>query len=201
MRRSTTSSGAASRKPAPTESCRRSAIRWMSEKRDLDQHASDPRTHQRLDRSRLRSGSSGLLLRPSDRDSDAAMDRLRAEAFRHQDARRGADDDPGARLHLAHLVHAMTSAGRYAGALIATVAVAAARPRGRAVITIRRPSAAGCSTGSIPTPSMWERPSGKPRTLVSCRHAPRSRSWTCSPSSAYRQRCEASASAGTRLTR
>ena len=42
----------------------------------------------------------------------------------------GSHDGYGAGLHLAHLGHAMTSAGRYAGALIATVAVAAAPAAG-----------------------------------------------------------------------
>ncbi len=48
-----------------------------------------------------------LLLRSRDRNPDAALDRLRRQALRHQDAEGGADDDAGARLHLAHLVHAL----------------------------------------------------------------------------------------------
>ena len=40
------------------------------------------------------------------RNPDAALDRLRRQVLRHQDAAGSADDDAGARLHVADLVHA-----------------------------------------------------------------------------------------------
>ena len=46
------------------------------------------------------------LLRARARDPDAALDRLRRQAPRREDAARGADVGAGARLHLADLVHA-----------------------------------------------------------------------------------------------
>ena len=46
------------------------------------------------------------LLRTRDRNPDAALDRIRCESLRCQGAGRRADDDTGARLHLADLVHA-----------------------------------------------------------------------------------------------
>ena len=47
-----------------------------------------------------------LLLRPRDRDPDAALDRLRRQVLRRHHAEGGADDHAGAGLHLADLVHA-----------------------------------------------------------------------------------------------
>ena len=73
---------------------------------DLDQHHRRPRADRGLDRPRLRPGARGLLLRQGHRDPDPALDRLRGAALRRRDARRRADDHPGARLHLADLVHA-----------------------------------------------------------------------------------------------
>ena len=54
--------------------------------RDLDQHHRRNRADRRVERSGLRSGAARLLLRPRDRDPDAALDRLRREIFRRQDA-------------------------------------------------------------------------------------------------------------------
>ncbi len=48
-----------------------------------------------------------VLLRARDRNSDAALDRLRREILRRQNAQRSPDDDNGARLHVADLVHAL----------------------------------------------------------------------------------------------
>ena len=76
--------------------------------RDLDQHHRRAGADHRLEGPGLRPGAAGVLLRPRARDPDAALDRLRREALRHQ-APAGHDDDaPGARLHLADLVHAVT---------------------------------------------------------------------------------------------
>jgi hypothetical protein len=50
---------------------------------------------------------SGLLLRPGDRDSDPALDRVRCETVRGQAAAGHRHDRHRARLHLAHLVHAV----------------------------------------------------------------------------------------------
>ena len=49
----------------------------------------------------LRREATRLLLRSRDRDSDAALDGLRREAFRREDAEGSPDDDDRARLHLA----------------------------------------------------------------------------------------------------
>ena len=54
----------------------------------------------------LRSGAARVLLRPRARDPDAALDRVRRQALQGEDGRQGADDDAGARLHVADLVHA-----------------------------------------------------------------------------------------------
>ena len=50
-----------------------------------------------------------VLLRARHRDPDPALDGLRREEVRGEDAGRRADDDDGARLHLADLVHARVS--------------------------------------------------------------------------------------------
>ena len=47
-----------------------------------------------------------VLLRACDPDPVTALDGLRPEAFRHQDARRRSDDGDRPRLHLANLVYA-----------------------------------------------------------------------------------------------
>jgi len=47
-----------------------------------------------------------LLLRARDRDPEAALDRLRPEVLRHQDARGHEADGAGPGLHLPDLVHA-----------------------------------------------------------------------------------------------
>ena len=62
----------------------------------------------------------GLLLRQGHRDPDPALDRLRGAALRPDDDRRRADDHPGARLHLADLVHSrrMNRVLPLAGALL-----------------------------------------------------------------------------------
>ena len=73
---------------------------------DLDQHDRRLRADRGLDGPGLRSRAARLLLRPRDRDPDAALDRLRRQALRRQDAAGGADVDAGARLHVADLVHA-----------------------------------------------------------------------------------------------
>ena len=64
--------------------------------------------NQRLDRPGFRCDAARLLLRSCHRDSDAALDRLRGEAFRDHYVGRRSDDNPGARLHLADLVHAVS---------------------------------------------------------------------------------------------
>ncbi len=63
-----------------------------------------PELAHHLDRSGFRRATAGLLLRARHRDPDAALDRVRGAALRHQDAAGGADDDAGARVHLADLV-------------------------------------------------------------------------------------------------
>ena len=55
----------------------------------------------------LRSDPARVLLRARHRNPDAALDRVRREIFRHQDAPRSADDDDRARLYVADLVHAL----------------------------------------------------------------------------------------------
>ena len=59
-----------------------------------------------LDRSGFRPDAARVLLRPRHRNPDAALDRLRRGAVRHQDAAGSADETPGARLDLVDLVHA-----------------------------------------------------------------------------------------------
>ena len=60
----------------------------------------------------LRSVAARLLLRARDRNPDAALDGLRPEALRHQDAARGPDDRHRTRLYLTDLVHALTRNGK-----------------------------------------------------------------------------------------
>ena len=59
-----------------------------------------------LEGSSLRSQPPGGLLRARARDPDAALDRLRRQALQREDAQGSADDDAGARVHVADLVHA-----------------------------------------------------------------------------------------------
>ena len=67
-------------------------------------------------RSGLRSEPARLLLRPGDRDPDAALDRLRREAVRDHASARHRHDHHGARLHLADLVHTgMIDPGTFSG--------------------------------------------------------------------------------------
>ncbi len=73
--------------------------------RDMDQHDRRAGTDRRLDRPGVRSGAARLLLRPRARNPDAALDRLRRQIFRRQDAAGSRDGDAGARLHVADLVH------------------------------------------------------------------------------------------------
>ncbi len=76
--------------------------------RDVDQHHRRAGADHGLEGPGLRPGAAGVLLRAGARDPDAALDRLRREALRDQ-APPGHDDDaPGAGLHLADLVHAVT---------------------------------------------------------------------------------------------
>ncbi len=81
--------------------------------RDLDQHHRRSGAERRLDGSRLRSVGAGLLLRARHRDSDAALDGVRRRPLRHHDAAGGPDEAPGARLGLAHLVHARAVARNF----------------------------------------------------------------------------------------
>ncbi len=74
--------------------------------RDLDQHHRRNRADRGVERSGIRSGAARFLLRARDRDPDAALDRLRREIFRRQDAKGSADDHHRARLHFADLVYA-----------------------------------------------------------------------------------------------
>ena len=64
------------------------------------------RAEDRVDRSRIRSERSRLLLRPRARDPDAALDDDPGGAARHRAARRRARHAPGARVEFADLVHA-----------------------------------------------------------------------------------------------
>ena len=74
--------------------------------RDLDQHHRRARVDRGVERPGLRSLAPRLLLWPRHRNPDAALDRLRREILRHQDAQGSHDDRHRARLHLADLVHA-----------------------------------------------------------------------------------------------
>ncbi len=127
--------------------------------RDLHQHDRGAGADHRVEGSGLRSVAAGLLLRAGPRDPDAALDRLRRQVLRDQDAARGADDAAGAGVHLADLVHAVTTgAFRCAGC------------------------ASRCSTSSWPgrrsSPSGGRGASPWPRgTSGSWSARPRSRAW------------------------
>jgi hypothetical protein len=69
---------------------------------DRGRHADGP-----LEGPQIRSEAARLLLRARHRDPHPAMDGLRREAFRDHDVRGSHDDDSGAGLHLADLVHAV----------------------------------------------------------------------------------------------
>ena len=90
---------------------------------DVDQHDRRARADHRVARSRVRSEAARRLLRARDRDPDATLDRVRRKALRRQGAEGGADDDAGARVYLADLVHAgmkKVSAALIASALAAS---------------------------------------------------------------------------------
>ena len=57
-----------------------------------------------MEGSGFRSSPARVLLCPGHRDTNTALDGLRGKAVQHRDVGRGADDDPGARLHFADLV-------------------------------------------------------------------------------------------------
>ena len=67
----------------------------------------------------VRSRRARLLLRTRARNSHAALDDLRRQILRRETAGRRAGLDPGARLHLADLVHAVKRLLSYAGLLVA----------------------------------------------------------------------------------
>ena len=74
---------------------------------DLDQHHRRLRADRGVEGPAVRSQAARRLLRACARDPDAALDRVRRRSLQREDGARGADDDPGARLHLADLVHAV----------------------------------------------------------------------------------------------
>ena len=106
MKRSTTSPGPASRKPGADGKVPPVGNTVDVAERDLDQHDRRARTDRGVEGPGFRSGAARLLLRPGDRDPDTALDRLRREIFRRQDAAGSSHDHHRARLHLADLVHA-----------------------------------------------------------------------------------------------
>ena len=69
--------------------------------------ASELATVHGLDRSGVRPGAKGVLLRAGAGDPDAALGGLRCAALRNRPSRRRRDHRPGARLYLADLVHAV----------------------------------------------------------------------------------------------
>src|SRR4051794_6866891 len=73
----------------------------------MDQHHRLGRDDHGLERSRFRSGVARLLLRPGDRNSNAPLDGIRRQVFRHQNAGGSHDDNHRTRLYLADLVHAL----------------------------------------------------------------------------------------------
>ena len=77
--------------------------------RDVDQHDRRQRARRRVEGPGVRPVAARLLLRPRHRDPDAALDRVRRSALQHQDAARSSHEAPGARLDVAHLVHAVTA--------------------------------------------------------------------------------------------
>ena len=88
-----TSSGAGDRKPGADGKLPPVGNTVDVAERDLDEHDRRPRTDRRLEGPGLRPGAARLLLRRVHRDPDAALDRLRREALRHQAAaQRSADD-------------------------------------------------------------------------------------------------------------
>ena len=94
----------------PQAGCRRKASAGRQyrrrSQRDLDQHDRRARIDHRLERPGFRSSTARILLRPRDRDSDAALDGVRREILRREDAAGSSDDHDRARLHVADLVHA-----------------------------------------------------------------------------------------------
>ena len=74
----------------------------------VDQHHRRSRADRGVEGPGLRSRRSRVLLRARARDPDAAVDGVRRGVLQAQDRRsEGADDHPGARLHVADLVHAV----------------------------------------------------------------------------------------------
>jgi hypothetical protein len=71
----------------------------------LGEHHRRPGVGGDLEGSRLRPIPTGFLLRPSDRDSNAALDGVRRLALRDQDGCKSSHEGPATRLHLADLVH------------------------------------------------------------------------------------------------
>jgi len=63
-----------------------------------------PLDHHLLEGPGVRCEAARVLLRARHSNPDAALDRLRPEAFRHQDGRPRSDDGHRPRLYLAHLV-------------------------------------------------------------------------------------------------
>ena len=65
-----------------------------------------PELDRRLEGSGVRRGPAGFLLRARARDTDAALDGVRREEVRREAPAGNDDGDPGARVHVADLVHA-----------------------------------------------------------------------------------------------
>ena len=82
---------------------------------DLDEHHRLARVDRGVERSGVRRQPPGRVLRAGHRDPDPALDRLRRVPLRRGDGPACADDDAGAGLHLADLVHA----GELIAALVA----------------------------------------------------------------------------------
>ena len=75
--------------------------------RDLGQHHRRAGVDHGLEGPAVRRQAARLLLRPRDRDPDAALDRLRRQALRHQAAAGHGHGAAGAGLYRADLVHAL----------------------------------------------------------------------------------------------